>query len=130
MNDKMKEVIQKWNIHIGYKGYEKGLMVDPEIDKEDLAYAKEHKAEIMAYLEEKEEREREERDERFKREYFEKEHSKEFEESRRTGEWVVYSKEMEHCNDPREECDWDWVVRYLKVTENGIETKQKRQHTW
>lgn len=130
MNDKMKEVIQKWNIHIGYKGYEKGLMVDPEIDKEDLAYAKEHKPEIMAYLEEKKEKEDKERQEKFRREYFEKEHAAELEESRRTGEWVVCAKGMEPCNDPKEECDWDWVVRYLKATENGIETKQERQHTW
>ena len=129
--EKIIEVIKKWNIKIGYtlaKG--EGLIIDPEIEKEDLKYVRKHKPQIMAYLKEKKAQEENMWQEKFRKEYFEEEHAKELEESRRTGEWVVYSKEMEPCNDPREECDWDWVVRYLKVTESGIETKQKRQHTW
>lgn len=129
--EKIIEVIKKWNIKIGYtlaKG--EGLIIDPEIEKEDLEYVRKHKPQIMAYLKEKKAQEEKMWQEKFKKEYFEEEHSKELEESRRTGDWVVYAKGMEPCDDPNEECNWDWVVRYLKVTENGIETKQERQHTW
>lgn len=129
--EKIIELIEKWNIKIGHtlaKG--EGLIIDPEIEKEDLEYVRKHKPQIMAYLKEKKAQEEKMWQEKFKKEYFEEEHSKELEESRRTGDWVVYAKGMEPCDDPNEECNWDWVVRYLKVTENGIETKQKRQHTW
>lgn len=127
---KMIEVIKKWNIKIGYTLRGEILVIDPEIDSKDLKLVKKYRPDIMAYLEKKKEEEELEIRERYRREYFEEEHSEELEESRRTGNWVAYSKEMEPCDDPNEECNWDWVVRYLKVTENGIETKQKRQHTW
>lgn len=129
----MKEmiaIIEKNNIHIGYKGNKKGLMIDNGISENDFEYVKKHKEEIREYLEEKEREEEKQREERFFKEYLEKYHKKELEEAKRTGAWVVYSKEMEPCNDPNEECNWDYITRSLKVTENGIEVKTTRQHTW
>ena len=126
--EKIIELIKKWNIKIGYTLRGEILVIDPEIDSKDRKLVKKYRPDIIAYLKKKKEEEELEIREKYRREYFEEEHAKELEESRRTGEWVVYAKGMEPCNDPREECDWDWVVRYLKVTENGIETKQERLH--
>lgn len=124
------ELIEKWNIKLRYTLRGEVLVIDPEIDSKDLKLVRKYRPDIIAYLEKKKEEEELEIREKYRREYFEEEHSKELEESRRTGDWVVYAKGMEPCDDPNEECNWDWVVRYLKVTENGIETKQKRQHEW
>ena len=128
--EKIIELIKKWNIKIGYTLRGEILVIDPEIDSKDRKLVKKYRPDIIAYLKKKKEEEELEIREKYRREYFEEEHSKELEESRRTGDWVVYAKGMEPCDDPNEECNWDWVVRYLKVTENGIETKQERQHEW
>ena len=128
--EKIIELIEKWNIKIGYTLRGEILIIDPEIDSKDLKFVKKYRPDIMAYLEKKKEEEELEIREKYRREYFEEEHSEELEESRRTGEWVVYAKGMEPCDTPGIECAWDYVTRYLKVTSDKIETKQERQHTY
>lgn len=49
------------------------------------------------------------------------------EQARISGEPVLIAKWLEPCNDPTEECSWDYIRRY--VYPNG-ELKDDRQHTY
>lgn len=123
------EMIKKWNQKLGYRNGVEGVTFDRNITADDLAWCKEHKAEIMAELKVRKRAEELETKKRTDAE-FEAKYPEQVAESKRTGKPVKYWRGTEECNDPYEECNIDIVTCFVKWTENGLEFSEKRQHTW
>lgn len=139
MKERYMELIEKYKLSIGYKAGtgEEGIIVGTNNMKrgsEDHILIREHKNEILAVLrelkEEKEARQEAERKARQDKE-FEEMYPEAVEESRRTGKAVAYKKDMIPCNNPEEECNFDYATFYVRVTPEGFKyTIGNRQHTW
>ncbi len=130
MKEKILQLVREYNLRIGYRKDKKVLLYSKEMTTQDLEFAKKHKYEILAYLEELEQKKEEERREK-QRKYVEEKYPTELEKAKETGEAIAIDQEMVPCNDPREECSLDILTRYLKVTPDGeYEILEKRQHTW
>lgn len=135
MKEKYMELIEKYKLSIGYKAStgEEGIMVgasDLKRGSEEHVFIMEHKSEILAVLREMKKAKEAERKARQDKE-FEEMYPEAVEESRKTGKAVAYKKDMIPCNNPEEECNFDYATFYVKVTPEGFEyTIGNRQHTW
>lgn len=134
MEEKYTELIKKYKLNIAYKAStgEEGISVGSELkrDSEDHLFIAAHKNEILTVL--RNMKKEEEKAKRLKRDReFEEKYPEAVAESRKTGKAVAYQKGMVPCNDPEEECNFDYVTFYVRVTTDGFEyTIGDRQHTF
>lgn len=129
----LQEIIDKYRLKIAYRGVvnpEEGITAGITPNKDDLEFIKSNKKEIMQLLKAKRKLENEIKSKEYKEKKdadLKERYYKEFDKAERENVNVKLDSWEEPCNDDKEECNLDYVTRFVRPDGS---TYTNRQHTW